>query len=106
MNIVILMGRLVDDVDMTSYGKGKEKKNVARVTLAVNRPGKDSGSDFIRIVAFGGTADFLSDYCKKGQRIAVHGHWQTGTYEDKDGNTKYSNDCIVNNVYFADSKKD
>lgn len=105
MNIVILMGRLVDDVDVTSYGKGKEKKSVSRFILAVDRPGKDSGADFIRCVAFAGTADFASNYCKKGQRISIKGRWQTGSYDDKDGNVRYTNDCIVDNIFFADAKK-
>ena len=107
MNVVILMGRLVDEPDYSTYGKKKiEEKGVARFTLAVNRPGKDNGADFIRCVAFAGTANFCRDYLDKGQRVLVKGHWQTGTYEDKDGNARYSNDCICDSIEFADSKKD
>ena len=105
MNKVILMGRFVDDPEMSSFKSGKEDGLRAVFTLAVQRENKDAGADFIRCVAFGKRADFIGQYFRKGQRCLVEGSWRTGSYEDKDKNTHYTNDCVLSNIEFADSKK-
>ena len=106
MNTVILMGRFVDDPDFSTYkNKDGEKGGRVTFTLAVQRPGKDAGADFIRCTAFGKRAEFIRDYFRRGQRALVTGEWRTGRYENKDGETVYTNDCSVSNVEFADSKK-
>lgn len=106
MNKVLLIGRLTDDVETKKYGKGKDAGVYANFTIAVDRGGKDEGADFIRCVAFNGTAEFLEKYTGKGVRIGIEGSWQTGMYEDKDGEKHYTNDCYVQRVDFADGKKD
>ena len=106
MNSVILMGRFVDDPDVSTYKVDKEERTRVSFVLAVNRQGKDAGADFIRCVAFGKRAEFISDYFRRGQRALVSGEWRTGRYENKDKETVYTNDCAVNNIEFADSKKD
>ena len=106
MNIVILMGRFVDDPDVSTYKVDKEERTRVSFVLAVNRPGKDAGADFIRCVAFGKRAEFISDYFRRGQRALVSGEWRTGRYENKEKETVYTHDCAVNNIEFADSKKD
>lgn len=106
MNKVILMGRLVSDPKIRDTGKGKDALAVANFTLAVDRGDKEHTADFIRCVAFGARANFIDEYFGKGQRALVEGRWQTGHYDDKDGNTHYTNDCFVSNIEFADSKKE
>lgn len=106
MNKVLLIGRLTDDVKTKDYGKGKDKGCYANFTVAVDRGGKDQPADFIRCVAFGQTAEFIEQYFGKGVRIGIEGSWQTGSYEDKDGNKVYTNDCYVQRVDFADGRKD
>lgn len=106
MNTVILMGRFVDDPETSTY-KGSDGEKGLRVTftLAVQREGKDAGADFIRCVAFGKRADFIAQYFEKGQKALVTGRWQTGSYENKDGDKVYTNDCMISQIEFADSPK-
>lgn len=80
---------------------------VARFTLAVDRRFKRDNqptADFISCICFRKTAEFVEKYCKKGTNLAVDGSWQTGSYTNKDGNKVYTNDCLVDNCEFAESK--
>lgn len=107
MNKVILLGRLTRDPEIR-YSAGAEAKAVAKFTLAVDRRFKKDGeqsADFITCTAFGKSAEFIEKYIRKGQKILVEGHWQTGSYE-KDGKKYYTNDCIIESLDFADSKKE
>ena len=106
MNRVILIGRLTKDTE-TRYSQGANPMAVSRYTLAVNRRFKRDGeqsTDFINCIAFGKSAEFAEKYLKKGMMIAVEGHWQTGSYKNKDGQTVYTNDCVIDNQEFAESK--
>lgn len=105
MNTVILMGRLTEDPVIRESGKGKDALTICNFTLAVDRGDKDHNADFIRCTAFGARAEFIEKYFSKGQRALVTGRWQTGHYENKDKETVYTNDCMVTNIEFADSKK-
>lgn len=106
MNTVILMGRFVDDPETSIYKNSDGDKGLrATFTLAVQREGKDAGADFIRCVAFGKRADFIAQYFEKGQKALVTGRWQTGSYENKDGEKVYTNDCMISQIEFADSPK-
>lgn len=102
MNNVCLMGRLTAD----PQNMENKKVEIVKFTLAIDRAGKDAGADFIRIVCFGKTAEFAERYFTKGQRVSVTGHIQTGSYENKDGDTVYTTDIIADRLYFADSAKD
>lgn len=104
MNVVILMGRLVRDPDIR-YTQGQDQMCVAKFTLAVDRRGKDQGADFIACTAFGKNGEFAEKYLKKGTKIAAEGRWQTGSYTNKEGQKIYTNDCIVDHMEFAESKK-
>lgn len=107
MNNVILMGRLVRDPDVR-YTQGQEQMAIARFTLAVDRRRKREGeqsADFISCVAFGKIGEFINKYVKKGTKVVIDGHWQTGSYKNKDGNTVYTNDCVCDSVEFAESKR-
>lgn len=106
MNKVILMGRLVRDPEIR-YTQGENSMAVARFTLAVDRRFKRDNqptADFISCICFRKTAEFVEKYCKKGTKLVVDGSWQTGSYTNKDGNKVYTNDCLVDNCEFAESK--
>lgn len=104
MNKVILIARLCRDVEERS----NSTTTVARFTVAADRSYKKDGeptADFISCVAFGKTAEFISKYFSKGSKIVIEGEWRTGSYTNKDGQKVYTNDCVVNRVEFAESKK-
>ena len=101
MNKVILMGRTTADPDIRYTQDGSK---VARVTLAVDRRGKDKEADFIRCVAFSGQADLLEKYVPKGRRIAIVGHIRTGSYTNQEGRKISTTDVILDELHFADSK--
>ena len=106
MNKVILMGRLTRDPDIR-YSQGEKATAIARISLAVDRKFKQEGqptADFINCLAFGKRAEFFEKYCKKGTKLVIEGSWQTGSYTNKDGNKVYTNDCLIENVEFAESK--
>lgn len=108
MNKVILVGRLVRDPDVR-YSQGSQPMAVARFTLAVDRKYKKDGeqsADFISCIAFGKSGEFVEKYLRKGTKIACEGHWQTGSYKNRDGQTIYTNDCVIDAMEFAESKRD
>ena len=107
MNKVILMGRLVRDPEVR-YTQGNQPMAVAKFTLAVDRRVKkeqEQSADFISCTAFGKVADFIEKYIKKGTKVVLEGRWQTGSYKNKDGATVYTNDCVVDSLEFAESKR-
>lgn len=104
MNKAVLMGRLTRDADLR-YTQGENAMAVARFTLAVDRRGKkQDAADFISCVAFGKSAEALDKYCRKGTKICLDGHIQTGSYTNKDGVKVYTTDVIVDSWEFAESK--
>lgn len=102
MNSVSLIGRLTRDIELKQAGE----TTVARFTLAVDRRYKKDGqqsADFISCVAFGKTAEFLSKYFQKGNKLALNGRIQTGSY-DKNGEKVYTTDIIADSVEFCEGK--
>jgi len=102
LNKAILMGRLTKDPELRSTNSGTP---VCSFTLAVDRRGKDDGVDFIDIVAWSKTAEFVSKYFQKGQLVAVAGRIQTRTWEDNNGNKRKAVEVVADEVHFAESKK-
>ena len=102
MNKVVLIGRLTKDVE-TRYTQGENAMAISRYTLAIDRKGKDAGTDFINCVAFGKQGEFAEKYLRKGMKIAVEGRIQTGNYE-KDGKKVYTTDVVVEAHEFCESK--
>lgn len=100
MNSVVLIGRLTKDPELR-YSQGSNTA-IARFTLAVDREAKnsDQNADFIRITVFGKSAENVSKYLAKGRQCAVNGRIQTGSYQDKNGQTVYTTDVIANRVEF------
>lgn len=102
MNKSILCGRIVRDPEIKNNGT-----MVARYTLACDRRIKRDGeptADFINIVAFGKSAEFIEKYCKKGTKLIVSGRIQTGSYTNKDGVRVNTFDIIADEQEFAESK--
>ena len=103
MNQIVLMGRLARDTE-TRYTQGENSICVTRYTIAVDRRGRDTGADFFRVVTFGKAAEFAEKYFKKGMRVLVSGHVQTGSYQNRDGVKIPTFDIVADNQEFADSK--
>ena len=106
MNKVIEIGRLTKDPEIR-YSQGANTTCVARYTLAVDRKFKQEGqptADFINCIAFGKLGEFAEKYLKQGIKIAVTGRIQTGSYTNKDGNTVYTTDVVVEEQEFCESK--
>lgn len=106
MNKVILIGRLTKDPEVR-YSQGNTATAIARYTLAVDRRFKrenEPSADFINCVVFGKAAEFTEKYLSKGTKVAVTGRIQTGSYTNKDGQTVYTTDVVVEDQEFAESK--
>ncbi len=107
LNKVILMGRLVRDPELRTTPTGA---NVCTFSIAVDRgyvrQGEERQADFISIVAWRSTAEFVSKYFVKGQMIAVVGRIQTRNYDDKDGKRVYVTEVVADEVSFTESKRD
>lgn len=106
MNKVILIGRLTKDPEVR-YSQGNTATAIARYTLAVDRRFKrenEPSADFINCVVFGKAAEFTEKYLSKGTKVAVTGRIQTGSYTNKDEQTVYTTDVVVEDQEFAESK--
>ena len=107
MNNVTLIGRICNDIEMKTTTNGVE---VISFCLAVDRKFKNANgekqTDFINIVAWRKTAEFIYKYFSKGQQIAITGNIQTRNYEDKQGNKRTAFEVIADTVYFCGSKSD
>ena len=108
LNHIVLMGRLTRDPELRRTGTGIA---VASFSIAVDRDfgSKETGekeTDFIDIVAWRNTAEFVSKYFTKGRMAVVSGRLQIRNWNDKDGNKRRSAEVVADNVYFGDSKRD
>ena len=107
LNKIILMGRLTRDPELRRTGSGTA---VTSFSLAVDRDFKSQSgekeTDFIDVVAWRNTADFVSKYFTKGRMAVVEGRLQIRDWTDRDGGKRRSAEVIAENVYFGDSKRD
>ena len=107
LNKIILMGRLTRDPELRRTGTGTA---VTSFSLAVDRDFKSQSgekeTDFIDIVAWRSTAEFVSKYFTKGRMAVVTGRLQIRNWQDKEGNKRRSAEVVADNVYFGDSKRD
>ena len=107
LNRIILQGRLCKEPELRRTGNGTA---VTSFSLAVDRDFKSQSgekeTDFIDIVAWRSTAEFVSKYFSKGRMAVVEGRLQIRDWTDKDGGKRRSAEVIADNVYFGDSKKD
>lgn len=104
-NIVVLTGRLTADPEL-KYTPSNVP--VTSFSIAVNRrykQGEEQQTDFINIVAWRQTAEFVTKYFQKGSMIGIEGSIQTRKYADKDGKNRTAFEVVANNVQFVESKK-
>ena len=102
LNVVVLSGRLTQDPELKTTANGI---SVCSFSIAVERrykSGEERQSDFINIVTWRSSAEFVSKYFKKGQMIAIRGSIQTRKYQDKDGNNRNAFEVVADDVQFAD----
>ena len=103
INKIVLGGRLTSDVELKKTPQGT---SVASFSIAVNRKGKDAGTDFINCVAWRSIAEVISNYFTKGSSIVVTGSLQVRSWKDQQGNNRYATEVNVEEAYFVDSKSD
>ncbi|MBD5130450.1 MAG: single-stranded DNA-binding protein [Ruminococcaceae bacterium] len=105
MNRVIMMGRIVNELELKTTPNGV---TVCSFSLAVDRnyqkKGEDRKTDFFNVVAWRGTAEFITRYFGKGRMILVEGEMQTRKYTDKNGNPATWYEIMVDNAYFTGEK--
>ena len=107
LNKIFIMGRLTRDPELRRTQNGTA---VAGFALAVDRDYKNADgtkeTDFIEVVAWRSSAEFVSKYFTKGRMAIVEGRLQLRDWQDKDGNKRRSAEVVADNVYFGDSKKE
>lgn len=107
LNKIFIMGRLTRDPELRRTQNGTA---VAGFALAVDRDFKNADgtkeTDFIEVVAWRSSAEFVSKYFAKGRMAIVEGRLQIRDWTDKDGNKRRNAEVVADNVYFGDSKKD
>lgn len=102
-NLVVLTGRITADTELKTTPSGV---SVCTFSIAVDRGyGENKQTDFINIVAWRQTAEFVAKYFSKGSMIGIEGSIQTRKYQDKNGNTRTAFEVVANNVQFIESKK-
>lgn len=105
LNVIAIMGRLSRDPELRQTTTGK---NVASFTIACSRGRKDANGkdlvDWIPVVAWEHTAEFVCKYFERGSLIAIDGRLQSRTYKDRDGNNRTAIEIVANNANFAGSK--
>ena len=107
LNKIFIMGRLTRDPELRRTQSGTP---VASFALAVDRDYKNADgtkeTDFIEVVAWRTTAEFVSKYFAKGRMAVVEGRLQIRDWQDKDGNKRRNAEVIADNLYFGDSRSD
>ncbi|MEE0859044.1 MAG: single-stranded DNA-binding protein [Acutalibacteraceae bacterium] len=107
LNRVVLMGRLVAEPELKTTGSGI---SVCSFCIAVDRnyvkQGTERQTDFINVVAWRQTAEFLCKYFGKGQLIALEGSLQSRTYQDRDGNNRSVTEVVADNVFFTGDRRE
>lgn len=105
LNVIAIMGRLSRDPELRQTTTGK---SVASFTIACSRGRKDANGkdlvDWIPVVTWEHTAEFVCKYFEKGSLIAIDGRLQSRTYKDRDGNNRTAIEIVANNANFAGSK--
>ena len=107
LNKIFIMGRLTRDPELRRTQSGTP---VTSFSLAVDRDYKtqsgEKETDFIDVVAWRATAEFVAKYFTKGRMAVVEGRLQIRAWQDKEGNNRRSAEVVADNVYFGDSKRD
>lgn len=106
VNVAVIMGRLTKEPELRYTTTNKA---VLACTVAIDRdyvkPGEERQADFIDVVAWGKTAEFIEKYFSKGQKIAFDGTIQTRTYKDRNGNNRKAVEVVARSVSFVERKQ-
>lgn len=102
LNNITIMGRLTRDPELRITPNGN---SVTTFSVAVDRDRDRETTDFLDVVAWRGTAEFIEKYFRKGQLIAVSGSLQTRSWKDKHGNSRTAYEIIADRVYFAGDRR-
>lgn len=107
LNKVVLMGRITAEPELKTTNSGV---SVVSFNIAVDRnyckQSEERETDFINIVAWRNTAEFICKYFAKGQLIVLEGSLQTRTYQDRDGNNRTVTEVVADNVFFTGDKRE
>ncbi len=105
LNTAIIMGRLAADPELRTTSSGRSVTSFAvAVDRGFARQGEERQTDWIDVVAWAQTAEFVCKYFRKGSMIAIQGRIQTRTYEDKSGSKRKAVEIVADNVNFCGSK--
>jgi single-strand DNA-binding protein len=100
MNVVALVGNLATDVDLREVG---EDRKVASFLLAIGRPSKDGGADFVRVSVWNRQAELCDQFLVKGRRVAVDGRLRSHTWAEPDGKRRSAVEVVAQRVQFLAS---
>lgn len=103
LNRITIQGRMVREPELRYSNSGTA---IASFTIACDRDFGDKQTDFIDIVAFKHTAEFISKFMAKGRMALVTGRLQIREWQDKEGHKRRTAEVVADSVYFGDSKKD
>ena len=101
MNVVALIGNLATDIDLKDV---EPDKKVASFLLAVDRPAKDAGADFVNVSTWNRQAEVCDEYLSKGSRVAVEGRLRSRSWEDAEGKRRSAVEVVANRIDFLDSR--
>ena len=101
MNVVVLIGNLATDVELRDVAPDKK---VASFLLAVDRPAKDAGADFVNVSTWDRQAEVCDEHLSKGSRIAVNGRLRSRSWEDAEGKRRSAVEVVANKIEFLDSR--
>ena len=101
MNVVALIGNLATDIELRDVAPDKK---VASFLLAVDRPAKDAGADFVNVSTWNRQAEVCDEYLSKGSRVAVEGRLRSRSWEDDEGKRRSAVEVVANRVDFLDSR--
>jgi single-strand DNA-binding protein len=101
VNVVTLIGNLATDVELREVGE----KKVAGFVLAVDRPAKDAGADFVRIAVWDRQAELCAEFLARGKRIGLEGRLRTRSWEDGEGNRRNAVEVVAGRVEFLSPRE-
>ena len=101
MNVVTLIGNLATAVELKDV---QPDKKVATFLLAVDRPGRDAGADFISVATWNRQAEVCAEHLAKGARIALDGRLRTRSWEDAESNRRTATEVVANHIQFLDTR--
>lgn len=102
VNKVILVGNMGADPELTYTGSGMAVSNISLATSSIIK--EEEKTEWHRVTLWDKTAENVAKYMKKGSKLYVEGRLQTRSYEDKEGNTRYTTEVVASQVVFLDSK--